>query len=160
MKLTWKHIDLDSGVLLIPAENTKADRMHGLPLSDFLHDLLKRRSKIRRMDNNHVFPAREGAGHLVEPKRVIEKVTATSGVKFSMHTLRRTFETSAERLDISYYALKRLLNHSTSGDVTSGYIVIGVERLRDPMQKITNYLKTCCLPARSDSRQQADDTAL
>jgi integrase len=141
VKLTWKHVDLDSRILLIPAENTKADRAHGLPLSDFLHDLLRRRSKVRRLGNDYVFPARTGPGYLIEPKRAIEKVTSASGVKFSMHTLRRTFETIAERLDIPYYALKRLLNHSTAGDVTAGYIVIGVERLREPMQKITNFIK-------------------
>ena len=57
-----------------------------------------------------------------------------------MHTLRRTFETTAESLDISYYALKRLLNHSMGTDVTSGYIVTSTERLREPMAKICEYL--------------------
>ncbi|MGE0266569.1 MAG: tyrosine-type recombinase/integrase [Candidatus Obscuribacterales bacterium] len=141
MRLKWKDIDLEARVLLIPAENTKADRMHGLPLSDFLCDLLRKRARSKRRGNDYVFPARDGDGHMVEPKRVIDKVKAASGVNFSMHTLRRTFETCAERLDISYYALKKLLNHSTSGDVTSGYIVIGVERLREPMQKITDFIR-------------------
>ena len=59
-----------------------------------------------------------------------------------MHTLRRTFATTAERLDVSHYALKRLLNHSTSNDVTAGYIVIDVERLRTPVQRISDYLVT------------------
>lgn len=30
---------------------------------------------------------------------------------------------------------------STAGDVMAGYILIGVERLREPMQKITNFIK-------------------
>jgi hypothetical protein len=40
------------------------------------------------------------------------------------------------------YTLKALINHSTkrTGDVTEGYIQIGTERLREPMQKITNYI--------------------
>jgi hypothetical protein len=33
-----------------------------------------------------------------------------------------------------------LLNHSTGSDVTAGYIIADVERLRAPMQKITDYL--------------------
>lgn len=45
MKLTWKHINLNARTLTIPAEDTKADREHRLPLSDFLHDLLKTRQK-------------------------------------------------------------------------------------------------------------------
>jgi len=60
-------------------------------------------------------------------------------VQFTVHDLRRTFITTAESLNISAYALKRLLNHSTENDVTSGYLVIDVERLRKPMQQISDY---------------------
>lgn len=53
-----------------------------------------------------------------------------------MHDLRRTFISIAESLDIPAYALKRLLNHRADTDVTGGYIVIGVERLRLPVERI------------------------
>ena len=66
------------------------------------------------------------------------KVVEVSGVEFTLHDLRRTF--TAESLDISSYSLKRLLNHKNSNDVTAGYLVIDVERLRKPMQQITSYL--------------------
>jgi len=56
-----------------------------------------------------------------------------------VHDLRRTFITVAESLDISAYAVKRLVNHKMSNDVTAGYIVNDVERLRKPMQSITDY---------------------
>jgi hypothetical protein len=36
--------------------------------------------------------------------------------------------------------LKRLLNHANGTDVTAGYIVASTERLRDPMQKITDFV--------------------
>lgn len=48
-----------------------------------------------------------------------------------IHDLRRTFITIAESLDISAYALKRLLNHKMNNDVTAGHIIIDAERLRD-----------------------------
>jgi hypothetical protein len=38
---------------------------------------------------------------------------------------------------IPAYALKRLLNHKMNHDVTAGYIIMDVERLRKPMQMIT-----------------------
>jgi integrase len=44
--------------------------------------------------------------------------------RFSEHDLRQTFETVAESLNISYYTLKRLLNHKTSNDPTAGYILM------------------------------------
>jgi integrase len=141
-QLKWGYVDTKATVLTIPAEVTKANRPHQLPLTPFLLALLESRAKVRRIDNDYVFPADEGKGHMVEPKRAIAAVCDASGVKWSMHTLRRTFETTAESLDISYYALKRLLNHSIKSDVTSGYIVTNTERLREPMNKIGNYLET------------------
>lgn len=46
-------------------------------------------------------------------------------------------------MDISAYALKRLMNHTMNGDITAGYIVTDVERLRKPMQQITDYFLKC-----------------
>ena len=66
-------------------------------------------------------------------------MTKLSGVTFTLHDLRRTFITAAERLDIPAYALKRLINHKDPNDVTEGYIIFDVERLRVPMQKITDF---------------------
>jgi hypothetical protein len=46
----------------------------------------------------------------------------------------------AERLDVPAYALKRLLNHKSPNDVTAGYIIMDIERLRAPMQRITDHI--------------------
>jgi integrase len=70
-------------------------------------------------------------------------LTKLSGIHFRIHDLRRTFITIAEGLDISAYALKRLMNHKMNGDITAGYIVTDVERLRKPMQQITDYFLKC-----------------
>jgi integrase len=71
------------------------------------------------------------------------KVIKESGISFTIHDLRRTFMTIAESLDISAYAVKRLANHKMNNDITAGYIIADVERLRDPMQKITDYILKC-----------------
>lgn len=44
---------------------------------------------------------------------------------------------------ISAYALKRLMNHKMTNDVTAGSIITDVERLRKPMQLITEYFLKC-----------------
>lgn len=69
-------------------------------------------------------------------------IRALSGLSFTLHDLRRTYITIAESLDIPHYALKNLVNHKIShyGDVTAGYIISNPERLRKPMQKITDYI--------------------
>ena len=73
---------------------------------------------------------------MVETKKFYARVTKASGIRFTLHDLRRTFVTIAESLDIPHYALKRLLNHRTDSDVTGGYIVIDVERLRAPVERV------------------------
>jgi integrase len=70
----------------------------------------------------------------------VKRVIAASGVPFTLHDLRRTFTTTAERLDISPYTIKRLINHRLPSDVTAGYIVIHLDRLRKPLQAINDFL--------------------
>lgn len=137
--LKWSQVDLQSKTLTIL--DTKNHHTHVLPLADYLHQLFSRRKLIATSE--YVFLGTGAGGHLVEPKRQIARVIAKTGIQFSCHDLRRTFITIAESLDISAYALKRLLNHKMNNDVTAGYIIADVERLRKPMQQITDYLLRC-----------------
>lgn len=132
-KLRWENVDLKSRVLHLPTTKN-GDRLN-LPLSDFLADLLSERW-ARKDGSPWVFPGPGKSGHLVETKKFLLRVSAGSGVSFTLHDLRRTFITIAESLDVPYYALKRLLNHRTNGDVTGGYIVVNAERLREPVELI------------------------
>ncbi|GFO60968.1 integrase [Geomonas silvestris] len=95
-----------------------------------------------RLASPFVFPGEGKSGHIVEPQRAIDEVIQATGIVFSCHDLRRTFTTIAESLDLSKYSLKALLNHKQqSDDVTGGYIILDVERLRDPMQKVTDAIQ-------------------
>lgn len=133
--LLWKDVDLQARTLLVPV--TKNDEPLMLPLSDFLVDLLKKR-RADTKTTDFVFPGEGKSGHLVEPKKFVAQVRKISGVDFTLHDLRRTFVTIAESLDISGYTVKRLVNHKDRRDVTAGYIVLSVERLRHPMQMVTD----------------------
>lgn len=135
-KLKWADVDLKDKTLTV--RDTKNHSDHTLPLSDYLFDLLSQRKA--RAAGEYVFPGTGAGGYIVEPRAQMAKVTEASGVAFTVHDLRRTFITIAESLDIPAYALKRLLNHATGADVTAGYIVANTERLREPMQKITDFV--------------------
>ncbi|MGC9260807.1 MAG: tyrosine-type recombinase/integrase [Phycisphaerae bacterium] len=138
--LTWQDVNFDENKLVIPGEKTKNGQDHALPLTDHLLVILKRR-KHEAGNSPWVFAAtgkNKGDGHISEPRYTADKVAAASGIKFMLHDLRRTFITTAESLDVGYYALKRLVNHKMSGDVTAGYVQIDAERLRKPMEQITN----------------------
>lgn len=139
-RLRWVDVDLTAGTFTIP--DPKNRERHTLPLSDYLAELLRRRQND---GSPFVFPGgpkRDTGkpGYIVEPRRWLHQVTRDSGVAFTIHDLRRTFATVAESLDISPYTLKRLLNHKSGADVTAGYLIIDTERLRDPMQRITDYI--------------------
>lgn len=138
--LRWDCVDLKAKTLTIT--KTKNHEQHVLPLSDYLFNLLSKR-KQETYGSDFVFPGTGKTGYIVEPRKQIEKIMTTSGIIFTMHDLRRTFITIAESLDISAYALKRLLNHKMQNDVTAGYIMTDVERLRRPMQQITDFILKC-----------------
>lgn len=138
----WVDVDWENRALLIPTP--KSARPFLLPLSDTLIDLLKSRrdcetTKTHFPKSEWVFPADSEAGHIAEPREEL-------GVSFTIHGLRNTFITVAESLDISPYAIKMLVNHSTPDkqDVTAGYITPELERLRAPMQQIADRLKALC----------------
>jgi len=139
--LMWSNIDFRDHSLTI--ENTKNHEAHSLPLTPFLLEILER----RKSDSLYVFQGSMPDFKSLtldtpfnEPKNQVKRVRKNSGVHFTLHDLRRTFITIAESLDINSYALKKLLNHKDQRDVTGGYIITNMERLREPMNKITDYI--------------------
>ncbi len=134
--LRWKDIDFKSKTITL--QDTKNHEIHTLPMSDFVYELMERRS--RNKTSEFVFPAESKTGYIYEPKKAVNRVVELSGVPFTLHDLRRTFATIADSLDLPAYALKRLLNHKMNNDVTAGYIMKDVERLRKPMQQVANFI--------------------
>ncbi len=137
-QLEWSRVDMQARTLTIL--DTKNRQPHVLPLSDFLFDLLNSRKATQ--NSPYVFAGNGEGGHIVEPRKQMAKVTAQTGITFTVHDLRRTFITIAEGLDIPAYALKRLVNHKINHDVTGGYVIADAARLREPMQKVTDFILT------------------
>jgi integrase len=135
LNLAWADVDLSAKTLT--ARGTKNRRDHTLPLSDYLLDMLTRRKAASA--SGYVFADNQGRriSNFRYAQAAVEKAC---GVSFCIHDLRRTYATVAESLDIPAYALKALLNHADGSDVTAGYIIVTAERLRAPMQKITDFV--------------------
>ena len=135
LKLAWEDVDMAAKTFTL--RDPKNHQDHSLPMPDYLFELLARRKAVAASE----FVFADSAGRRISNFRYAQAaVEKASGVSFCIHDLRRTFATVAESLDIPGYALKRLLNHANGADVTAGYIVANVERLREPMQKITDYV--------------------
>ncbi|WP_163340237.1 integrase family protein [Desulfopila sp. IMCC35008] len=159
--LQWCDVDFEGKTFIIRKEISKNKEELILPMSNVVYEILKQRHELQ--ENNFVFPGTGKTGHIVNTKKQIAFVQRESqkilngvdsddefeemlkqksvdqlkpGISFCHHDLRRTYISIAEG-EVSYSVLKRLVNHKDK-DVTQGYIVMSVERLRLPMQQITN----------------------
>jgi integrase len=141
--LRWDDVDFTAGVIRVPAKATKAARKLDLPMVDVVRDMLLARRKLG--DGGWVFIADSKSGHIEEPKFATQQIAKHTGVKISVHDLRRTWITIAENCEVSPLALKALANHALSdNDVTEGYVVMTPARLREPAQKVANRIKQYC----------------
>ncbi len=137
--LRWSEVDFAAGILRLPAARAKAGRKLDLPMSDIVHDLLVARRALG--DADWVFPANSRSGHIEEPKSHLKLVAEASGIRVSVHDLRRTYITVAESTEMSVIALKALVNHSLGKDVTEGYVQMAPARLRPAAQRVADKLK-------------------
>ena len=137
--LQWEDVDLLGRTLTV--RGTKNHRDHTLPMSDYLAALLG----VMPRHGAYVFQGPRG--RLDNLRFALEEVARRSGVPFCIHDLRRTFATIADSLDIPGYAVKALLNHKSGSDVTAGYVVPSVERLRERPQPLNaREVSLICFP--------------
>ncbi|GAC14713.1 tyrosine-type recombinase/integrase [Aliiglaciecola lipolytica] len=135
LSLRWSDIDFKSQTLTVT--DTKNSDPHTLPLTNFLLALL---NELKTSSNSEwVFPGPNPEFHLKEPRTAVDRVAEISNISFTLHDLRRTFITIADGLDLPAFALKRLANHRTT-DITASYIISDVERLRIPMNRISDFI--------------------
>lgn len=152
--LKWSDIDFDAETIFV--EDTKNRQPHMLPMTQPLRQILERRRRVRC--NELVFPSKRTKGQVRDLRSDLDKIAEETGIEFTVHDLRRTFITIAESLDIPYYAIKRLANHKDSSDVTVGYIVADVERVREPMQKISDFIESKIHPDKKVAAPAAGKT--
>jgi integrase len=135
--LRWADIDFVDRTFTI--QKTKNGDPLILPMGEYIYSMFERRRK-QYHNQEFVFPGPGKHGHLAEPKTGIYRVIQNCGISFTCHDLRRTFITIAESLDLSHYAIKRLVNHRMTSDVTSGYIIFNPERLRGAVERIEKFI--------------------
>ena len=137
LELKWEDIDFRNNSFII--EDTKNHESHALPLTKTLLEILDRRKEDS--DNPYVFQGENPNTHLSPPqKRQMARARDLAGVYFNLHDLRRTFETTANKVVFSTYTLKKLINHKDPKDVTGRYVIIQLEDLREPMKLIETEL--------------------
>jgi integrase len=138
--LRWADVDLDKR--LITVRKTKNGKDHTLPIGPRLANRLAARRTENKL-SEFVFPADNHSGHLKYHRKDVLAIAEASRVDFRLHDLRRTFASIVNHhleKKLSYYTTKRLLNHSSGGDVTAGYIQHPVETLRQPIEMVERFV--------------------
>ena len=139
LSLRWEDVDFIGKTFMV--RDTKNHSDHELPITDGMFAILARRrlSTDGRATSEKVFVDAQGRT-LSNYRYALNTIEKKSGVRVTPHDLRRTFASIAEGLDISGYSLKRLLNHTTS-DVTQGYVILNIDRLRGLMERISRFVE-------------------
>lgn len=133
--LKWEQVDLkDRSIVVYP-------KMHDattLPLPDHLVQMLRRREKAKTSD--YVFPAEGKKGYVQEPRKALKRIQRKTGIKTTVHDLRRSYAQYAKSVGVPLEQVKQLLTHSTNDVTLTHYAQHNVETLRKPAQRIATYI--------------------
>jgi len=135
--IKWVQVDLKRKHFYLT--ETKNGRRLWLPMTTESEKLFKRRKSLAT-GSEFVFPSATNINKpLSDVKKPLRHLLEQTGIEITPHDLRRTFESTGNRIGLSIYTLKQLANHTQSKtDVTQGYTFQNADELREPSQKITN----------------------
>src|SRR5262245_566519 len=108
--LRWSELDLDTGMLRLPAERTKNGRSHTLPLPSTALDILATVPRMIGRDN--LFGERSDLGFTQwGDKRDLDAKLGDAVAKWSLHDLRRTAATGMADIGVQPHIIEAVLNH-------------------------------------------------
>lgn len=133
LELEWNDVCFESGIVTF--RDTKNGDDHFLPVSDYALELLQRRHASRSVHSYscRVFP-------ISNLSCSYGKIVEQSGIRFTPHTLRRSFASYANELSVPLLTISRLLNHRSYSGMTPRYIQDSPEQLRPHVQAITDFI--------------------
>ena len=121
LTLRWSQIDFDKGTLRIEGDQAKNHQELTIPLNSWLvRELATRFKKSAGRSYGEAKSSR--CFELKNLKRAYWRISELAGVEFTPHDLRRSFATYLDLTGAPFSAIKQLLNHVSSSDVTSRYI--------------------------------------
>jgi integrase len=116
--LTWDMVDLDEGMIRLPAEITKTNRGRDVPLNEEMIEMLR---KLRAERDNanaplcicpYVFIYKGQS--ILEIKRAFNSACRRAGIKdFHFHDLRHCFVTDARRSGVHDFVIMAITGHTT-----------------------------------------------
>jgi integrase len=149
----WEQFDLENGVWTKPAATTKQKRMHRVPISSAVVDLLKSIRPTMPDDCPWVFPGDVEGKPIQEIKRFWDDVRTEAGIEdVRIHDLRHTFASLLVSGGASLPLIGQMLGH-TQVQTTLRYAHL----FDDPMRKAAEMVGTAiqAKPSTNDTTQEA-----
>lgn len=161
-KMEVSHVDFRERTFSL--FDTKSEEWLYVPMCKSSEEILRRRvDDAKAQGTSYLFyafveqAARNGkyvpkvtGGHIEDVRGTIKTIfqdteladinPRTPGHMITPHDLRRTFLTYADELDISNVAQKRLVGHAIPTDVTDGYKIPTMDRLRAAAEQIEAFI--------------------
>lgn len=138
LHMEWKNVDFKNDTLTVMDTKNHSNFTTYIPRQ--LKPYLRNLQELTGSDT-FVFPGDTDDGVMAIPRWPLEQVTLKTGVEFSSHDLRRTFATIAEAALLPETIIKRLLNHATDNNVTSGYIRTEANTLKQAVDRIAEFIQ-------------------
>ncbi len=110
--LKWDHIKLAERRIVIPAELTKTEDSHVLPITEQAFLLLNEHKTTTPPSSEYLFTF---SGRQLTETRAQFLVRSASESEWSAHDLRKVARSSWAELGIDYWVSERLLNHKQKG---------------------------------------------
>ncbi|GFO62327.1 tyrosine-type recombinase/integrase [Geomonas paludis] len=127
--LRWSDVNLDSATAWLT--KTKAGRGRTVVLNSAALNLLLKMKEQADPHCQWLFPARRGAGHLVDVRKAMARAMALAGISdLRPHDLRRSFASLAVNAGVDLYQVKDLLGHSTVAVTQKAYAHLQQNTLR------------------------------
>lgn len=142
-QLTWDRVDLEEGWFHLP--DPKNANSVWIPLSSQAVALLEARKPDAedKSASPFVFASRSKAGHVLDTRAPLERVSKVAGLHLSAHDLRRTFvSVGVATLDIDLHKIELLTNHVPKGVTARHYLQTSrLQYLQPEVQQIGDWIE-------------------
>jgi integrase len=137
--LQWQNVNLDEGWFHLP--DPKNANPIWIPLSSQMVALLKARPQIK--DNPFVFASRGKAGHIMDTRAPLDRISKIAGTTLSAHDLRRTFVSiGVATCGIDLHKIELLTNHVPKGVTAKHYLQTSrLQYLQPEVQTISEWIE-------------------
>lgn len=130
-------VDLRRGVMVFRDTKNRTD--HELPLTPYLREILARRLETK--SGEHVFASPHDGRPVGNTRYAFDRVREETGLRFTLHDLRRLAATSLERQGVPTFTVKAILNHLTAvSDVTGGYVQVDRDMKQAALEKLSAFI--------------------